>query len=113
MTSANNFILNLLPVERERNVEIIQRKVQDERKYQIKKFKHQHKHPFVWLGAAVEEAGECAKAILEDQPEKNLALEVVQTMAVCQAWLEDMVAGMSPDEIEALLTRPPKDDPTE
>jgi len=109
MTSANNFIANLLPFERERNVEIIQRKVQDERAYQVKKFKHQHKHPFVWLGAAIEEAGECSKAILEDQPEKNLAVEIIQVMAVCQAWLEDMVAGLPPDEIEALLTRPPKD----
>ena len=113
MTSANNFVLNLLPVERQRNVQIIQDKVQEERTHQIKKFKHQHKHPFVWLGVLVEEAGECSKAILEDQSEQNLAVEIIQTMAVCQAWLEDMVAGMHPDEIAALLTRPPKDDHTE
>jgi len=109
MTSANNHIVVIDSAQREKNVRLIQDAVQDERQYQTRKWGYQHHPALMWLGIGTEEWGEIGKAIIERQPERKLLPEIIQMMAVCQSWLEDFVAGMTPAEIAEILSRPPKD----
>ncbi len=57
-----------------------------ERQHQDEKWPITDHPPEKWLTILVEEVGEVAKAILENDP--ALVLELVQTAAVCVRWLE-------------------------
>jgi NTP pyrophosphatase (non-canonical NTP hydrolase) len=52
--------------------------------------KHRNLTSFEWLTVLIEEAGECAKAILQRKPEE-LQFEIIQVAAVAVAWLEDIL----------------------
>ena len=48
----------------------------------------------VWLGILVEEVGEVAKALNEDDPVEHLREELVQVAAVATAWVEKIDRGV-------------------
>lgn len=49
----------------------------------------QHHEPLKWLSILHEETGEIAKAINEND-DAGLRAEVLESLAVCLAWLEDI-----------------------
>ena len=60
-----------------------------ERKKQDMKWGDQSHHPnLYWLGILVEEVGEVAKALIED--DDNWRYELVQVAAVALSWLETL-----------------------
>ena len=58
-----------------------------ERARQDEKWGKQNHQDLYWLGILVEEVGEVAKELIEGRPHKARN-ELVQTAAVCLAWLE-------------------------
>ena len=79
----------------------ISEKIARERRKQIEKWGIQNHHPLKWLAILVEEVGEAAEMCNELTPvllpkwksqELNAKLEkeLVQTAAVCVAWLESL-----------------------
>jgi hypothetical protein len=76
----------------------IYRAMHAERRRQDEKWNRNHDHghgdcssptlsPWVKLAVLTEEVGEIARALL-DQDEDQLTTELIQTIAVCHAWLE-------------------------
>ena len=61
--------------------------IMEERARQDRKWGEQNHPNLYWLGILVEEVGESAKAIIEDDSE-NIEKELVQVAAVAVAWLE-------------------------
>ena len=58
-----------------------------ERHFQVKKFGQQDHADEKWIAILAEEVGEAAKDVLEGNGD-GLRRELVQTAAVCLAWLE-------------------------
>ena len=62
-----------------------------EREHQLEKWGIQtHSNP-TWFRILSEEVGEIVKSINEEKPEAEMVEEVIQTAAVCVAWLEQKV----------------------
>ena len=73
--------------------------IEQERKRQLHKWGKQDHPPDRWLAILHEETGEVAQAILsEEQPQ--VAAELIQSAAVCVAWLERL---FTPDKEPAPL----------
>lgn len=69
-------------------LEAIRTWIDDERARQLELWGSQdHNADSEWYLIAAEEFGEIAKAILE-KDEDNLEVEIIQTIAVLQAWME-------------------------
>ena len=62
--------------------------IRQERFMQIEKWGHQRHPDLYWLGILGEEFGEVSKEVIEAQSDEFLRKEIVQTAAVCVAWLE-------------------------
>ena len=71
-------------------------KINDERIRQQDKWGEQNHHDFAWLAILSEEFGEVGRAVCEQLNNKygklalreNLEIELIQTVAVCVAWIE-------------------------
>ncbi len=61
--------------------------IKAERARQDAKWGEQDHDDLYWLGILMEEVGELAKSIIENDP-KNGAKELIQSAAVCVAWME-------------------------
>ena len=61
--------------------------IRAERMRQDSKWGEQNHSDLYWLGILVEEVGELAKAIIENDGENGVK-ELVQTAAVCVAWMD-------------------------
>lgn len=64
--------------------------VLEERGLQDAKWGQQNHPDLYWLGIAMEEVGEVAKAIIEEQPPDAVRQEIIQATAVLVAWLQAM-----------------------
>ena len=59
---------------------------QIERQAQDKKWGEQQHSDEKWCNICMEELGEIAKAVIENQPDSRLLAEIVQLTALLQAW---------------------------
>ena len=66
--------------------------IQEERDRQNAKWGVKSLPPTIWLPVLVEEVGEVARAIME-QDNQAMRGELVQVAAVCIAWLECLFTG--------------------
>ena len=70
-------------------IDIFRNAVSEERQRQLEKWGEQFHDDLKWLAILLEEVGEVAKAILENDGEQSIE-ELVQVVAVIETWIESL-----------------------
>jgi len=82
------------------NPDHIYEHIKVERRRQDEKWGKQRYNALYWLGILMEEVGELAKAIIEDQPYSQARKELVQVAAVAVATIEQIDEETGEEEQE-------------
>lgn len=64
--------------------------IRNERAYQDQKWGEQNHPAPYWLGILMEEVGEVAKGVIDNEPQENIETELIQCAAVCVAAVQSI-----------------------